>query len=189
MKRRPMGSLPARRVHQRAPARSALVMDSTLITGLGRVVIVTSAIGICAVALPDWNDHQLGLDHWRDAAFERKQHPLIDQAIAELTAYMAGTLRSFTVPVDLGPLPAFTRTVLSKLSTTAYGELITYGALAAMAGSPGGARAVGQAVGRNPLPILIACHRVIAGGGKLGGFGLGLEAKRRLLAIEGHHWD
>ena len=75
--------------------------------------------------------------------------------------------------------------VLTTLHALAYARLTSYGDLALAAGSPRAARAVGQADGRNPLPVIIACHRVIAADGSLGGFGLGPEAKRRLLDIEG----
>ena len=155
---------------------------------LGRTIIAASGRGICGLALPDWNDHDLHLDHWRGVSVVRRGDPLITRAGDELRRFAAGTLRAFTVPIDLGPLPAFTARVLQTLLGVGYGRLITYADLAAKAGSPRAARAVGQAVGRNPLPVIVACHRVVACG-RIGGFGLGLEAKRKLLAMEGVDLD
>ena len=105
-------------------------------------------------------------------------------AAQELRAYLDGRLRAFSVPLDLGLAAPFARKVLVKLCDVPYGQLTTYGELAVRAGSPRAARAVGGAVGRNPIPIVIPCHRVVAGNG-LGGFGGGLPMKRALLAIEG----
>lgn len=89
------------------------------------------------------------------------------------------------VPVDLSGLTSFGRTVLETLRGVKAGELITYGALAQTIGSPHSARAVGGAVGANPLLIAIPCHRVVAADGSLGGFSAGLGVKRWLLAHEG----
>ena len=98
--------------------------------------------------------------------------------------YLAGRRRRFTVPVDLSGVPAFQRRVLQALRRVPYGRTITYGQLAARAGRPRAARAVGQAMAHNPVPLIVPCHRVVASGGGLGGFGGGLALKRRLLALE-----
>jgi methylated-DNA-[protein]-cysteine S-methyltransferase len=87
--------------------------------------------------------------------------------------------------VDLDGLPPFQRKVLLAERRVPYGRTITYGALAAKVGRPRAARAVGQALAHNPVPLVVPCHRVIAAGGGLGGFGGGLALKRRLLALEG----
>ena len=113
----------------------------------------------------------------------------IQEAARLITAHLAGEpveLRG--VPLDLEGLAPFHRRVFEALHRTGPGETLTYGHLASLAGSPGAARAVGQALKRNPLPILVPCHRVLAANG-LGGFSLlgGLEAKRQLLALEGVH--
>ncbi len=106
-------------------------------------------------------------------------------AASELRSYFAGGLREFRVPVDLALATPFAQIVLRRLTGIPFGEVTTYGALARDVERPGGARAVGQAVGSNPVPIVVPCHRVIASGGGLGGFGLGLDAKRWLLRHEG----
>jgi methylated-DNA-[protein]-cysteine S-methyltransferase len=107
-----------------------------------------------------------------------------EQAARELAGYAAGRRRTFTVPVDLDPLAPFQRTVARALQRVPFGETVTYGELARRAGRPGAARAVGQAMARNPVPLLVPCHRVVSARG-LGGFGGGLALKRRLLALEG----
>ncbi len=104
-------------------------------------------------------------------------------AAARLSAYFSGEVRCFDLP--LAPEgTAFQRRVWQALQETGWGEVTTYGALAARIGQPGAARAVGQAVGRNPILILIPCHRVLAAAG-LGGFSAGLWRKRTLLRLEG----
>jgi methylated-DNA-[protein]-cysteine S-methyltransferase len=105
------------------------------------------------------------------------------RAEREILEYLAGRRRTFTVPVDLAGVPPFHRKVLAALGRVPYGRTVTYGQLAARAGRPRAARAVGSCVARNPVPLIIPCHRVVASGG-LGGFGGGLDLKRRLLALE-----
>jgi methylated-DNA-[protein]-cysteine S-methyltransferase len=105
------------------------------------------------------------------------------QAAAELEEYLAGRRTEFTVP--LGPKgTAFDHRVWDAVAAIPYGETVTYGEIARAIGNPNGARAVGTANGRNPVPIIIPCHRVVATGGKLGGYGGGLPLKRRLLDLE-----
>ena len=106
------------------------------------------------------------------------------RAEREVRQYLAGRRRRFTVPVDLSGLPAFQRRVLETLRRVPYGRTITYGRLASEAGRPRAARAVGQAMAHNPVPLIVPCHRVVASSGGLGGFGGGLALKRRLLALE-----
>lgn len=110
-----------------------------------------------------------------------------DTIAAELDEYFGGRRRRFTVPVDLGRVPAtFRRRVLETLyRDVPYGETVSYGELAVMAGRPGAARAVGSAMANNPIPVVVPCHRVLAAGGRIGGYGGGLGMKRALLAIEG----
>lgn len=110
--------------------------------------------------------------------------PLLDAAEAQLREYFAGARRTFDLP--LAPHgTAFQRRVWAALRTIPYGETRTYGELAAAIDSPNASRAVGMANHRNPLPIVIPCHRVIGANGTLTGYAGGLEVKRRLLALEG----
>jgi methylated-DNA-[protein]-cysteine S-methyltransferase len=107
-------------------------------------------------------------------------HPAID----ELTAYFAGTLTEFTVPVELRGGSAFERAVWQQIARIPYGEMLTYGAIAAALGEPGAARAVGTACNHHPVPVIVPCHRVVGAGAKLVGFGGGLPRKRQLLELD-----
>ena len=104
-------------------------------------------------------------------------------AVAQLRQYLAGERRSFDFPMRI-EATAFTGNVLQALADIPYGETLSYGEVAGMVGNPRAARAVGQAVGANPLPIVLPCHRVLAANGP-GGFGAGLGWKRYLLGVEG----
>lgn len=110
--------------------------------------------------------------------------PLLDAAEAQLREYFAGARRTFDLP--LAPHgTAFQQRVWMVLRAILYGETRTYGELAAAIDSPNASRAVGMANHRNPIPIVIPCHRVIGANGTLTGYAGGLEIKRRLLALEG----
>ncbi|WP_326599614.1 methylated-DNA--[protein]-cysteine S-methyltransferase [Streptomyces sp. NBC_01803] len=112
--------------------------------------------------------------------------PVLARAAAELTAYFEGGLRDFRLPLDWSLVSGFTGQVLRELAATVpFGSVVGYRELAARVGDPGAARAVGAAMGANPLPVVVPCHRVVAADGGIGGFGGGLETKRALLALEG----
>jgi methylated-DNA-[protein]-cysteine S-methyltransferase len=109
----------------------------------------------------------------------------LDRPRRELDEYFAGRRRAFDLTLDLRLLSDFTRRILSATAEIPYGEVSTYKAVAAAAGSPRGSRAAGNALGSNPLPIVLPCHRVLHSGGGLGGYTGGLARKRVLLTIEG----
>ena len=96
---------------------------------------------------------------------------LLVRARREVEAYLAGTRRSFDLPIDLVGLSEWDRLILDGVRRIPYGSVTSYGRLAQLVGRPGAARAVGGAVGRNPIGLVIPCHRVIAGDGSLGGYG------------------
>ncbi|UCF32158.1 MAG: methylated-DNA--[protein]-cysteine S-methyltransferase [bacterium] len=102
-----------------------------------------------------------------------------------LERYLAGEPEPLDFPVDLDRLPSFTRMVLEYVKEIPYGTVATYGCIAAGLGRRGASRAVGRAMGANPLPLVIPCHRVIAAGGGPGGFTSGIQLKLWLLALEG----
>lgn len=110
---------------------------------------------------------------------------LLDPAHRQLDAYFAGRLHAFDLAVDLAGIPAFQRTVLEELQNVPYGVTATYGELAARIGKPRAARAVGGALNRNPVAIVVPCHRILGSHGSLTGYAGGLERKRALLELEG----
>jgi methylated-DNA-[protein]-cysteine S-methyltransferase len=158
-------------------------------TALGRCGLAWRGGSVVAFALPAASDADT-------AAQLRRRHPgaapaepplQIAAAIAEVQRLLAGeTADLSSVPVDLSGVPPFEQRVYALLREVGPGATITYGELAERAGSPGAARAVGAAMGRNPVPVIIPCHRVLAGGGRSGGFSApgGVTTKFRLLEIE-----
>ncbi|MFI9805346.1 methylated-DNA--[protein]-cysteine S-methyltransferase [Streptomyces sp. NPDC052301] len=117
---------------------------------------------------------------------EDQDSPLLAEAIRQLRAYFAGERHDFDLPLDWSLISGFNRQVLRELASgVPYGAVVGYGDLAGRVGQPGGAQAVGAAMGANPLPVVVPCHRVVESDGGIGGFGGGLETKRKLLALEG----
>ena len=149
---------------------------------IGSLVIAATGHGVCLV---DWGDPEAALGDLeaRHGRLRKASH-LTRGAGRQLDEYFAGARRYFEVPVDLSHATPFCRSVLELLTGLPFGELTSYGELARELSS--GPRAVGRAVGCNPVPVLIPCHRVVAADGSLGGYGGGLERKRTLLALEGH---
>jgi methylated-DNA-[protein]-cysteine S-methyltransferase len=109
----------------------------------------------------------------------------ITPVVTQLRQYFAGRRRSFELEMDLSWIDGFRRDVLMHVHALGWGEVASYGEIAGRAGSPRAARAVGNAMRTNPIPIVIPCHRVIASGGTIGGYGGSVEVKRALLAHEG----
>jgi methylated-DNA-[protein]-cysteine S-methyltransferase len=109
----------------------------------------------------------------------------VDRVRRQLGEYFDGTRHGFDVDWDIRRLPAFNQRVLQELARVEYGTTTTYGTLAARAGNPKAARAVGTIMNRNPIPIVLPCHRVVGASGKLVGYAGGLERKERLLRLEG----
>jgi len=114
----------------------------------------------------------------------QKNPAAFNHVIEELEAYFAGKLRRFTSPLDLSAGTEFQRRVWRELLTIPYGQTRSYEWLARAAGRPQGARAVGNANGKNPLSIIVPCHRVVRKSGDLGGYASGPETKRYLLDLE-----
>jgi methylated-DNA-[protein]-cysteine S-methyltransferase len=142
--------------------------------------LVASERGLRAVLWQNHEPERVPLDH---DALRTEHSEILDVAVTQLDEYFAGTRTEFDVPLD--PLGSpFQRDVWAVLRTIPYGETITYGQQAARLGDPNKARAVGAANGRNPLSIVVPCHRVIGATGKLTGFAGGLDTKAWLLAHE-----
>jgi methylated-DNA-[protein]-cysteine S-methyltransferase len=109
---------------------------------------------------------------------------VLDPVRRQLEEYFAGTRREFDLVLDWTLVRGFAREVLRATAAIPYGETRTYGEIAAQAGSPRAFRATGNALGSNPIAIVIPCHRVVASGGRLGGYGGGVDRKRLLLDLE-----
>jgi methylated-DNA-[protein]-cysteine S-methyltransferase len=116
------------------------------------------------------------------------ESPLLNGAVNQFHEYLSGQRKTFDLPLDWGNIRGFQRDVLSVTFEIPYGNFLTYGQIAQMLNKPAASRAVGGALARNPLPILIPCHRVIASDRKLTGFSAaaGVITKKWLLELEGH---
>lgn len=143
--------------------------------------------GIDAVELPKASRQEvlseLGLPSVK--LLEGRISPRLREAQAQLMGYLAGTRQSFNLPLDLSPGTDFQQKVWRTLLTISFGRLRSYQWVAARVGGSQYARAVGNAVGANPMPIVIPCHRIVAQNMSLGGFSGGLPTKRKLLTLEG----
>jgi methylated-DNA-[protein]-cysteine S-methyltransferase len=158
-------------------------------TAIGRCAVAWSAQGIVGVLLPERDDTALRARLVRRHPGAREAAPPqeVARAIDGIVALVAGEPRDLAdVVLDLSEVPEFNRRVYAVARTIKPGGTLTYGAIAAQLGEPD-ARGVGEAMGQNPCPIIVPCHRVVAAGGKTGGFSApgGAATKRRLLAIEG----
>jgi methylated-DNA-[protein]-cysteine S-methyltransferase len=133
-------------------------------------------------------DTRRRLEERFDAVPDETPPAAITEVVRRLAASSSGECDELgDIPLDLSSLPPFHRRVLEVVRTIPTGETMTYGEVAEAAGSPGAARAVGQALGHNPYPLAIPCHRVLAAGGRIGGFTAdgGVDVKAKLLAAEG----
>lgn len=154
---------------------------------LGPLTLGASERGVCLLefANPERQTREIAaLEEAFGAAFEDGANEHLERLTYELDGYFAGRLASFTVVLDT-PGTVWQRRVWDELVRIPAGETRTYGELAKRLGSPGASRAVGLANGQNRVSIVVPCHRVIASGGGLGGYGGGLERKRWLLEHEG----
>lgn len=159
-------------------------------TPIGRCAIAWRGDAIAGVQLPEATDAETRrrLDDRFDGVAEGVPPIPVQHAIDAMVASLRGEADDVAdVPVDLDVLPPFQRKVFEVVRTIPAGETLSYGEVAAAVGSPGAARAVGQALGRNPYPIVIPCHRVLAAGGRIGGFTAqgGVSVKAKMLAAEG----
>lgn len=158
-------------------------------TPLGWCGLAWSQAGITAAVLPERGAAaaRARLSRRRPGAPEAHPPPAVAAAAKAIIALLAGEAADLDAAVlDLGDASDFDRRVYAAAREIPVGATATYGELADRIGAPDAAREVGQALGRNPVPIIVPCHRVLAAGGKIGGFSGpgGIEAKRRLLAVE-----
>lgn len=147
---------------------------------VGRLTLIASDKGLAAVL---WENDNPGRVH-ATADTEDDGHPVLKEAERQLNEYFQGKRSCFQLQLD--PIGTrFQKKVWDALSTIPYGETRSYGQIAHQLGNPNAVRAVGAANGRNPLSIILPCHRVVGATGKLTGFAGGLEAKASLLSLEG----
>ena len=153
-------------------------VSRTIASPIGALTLVAGRAGLVAVLWPKERPGRVPLDPVCEGASDH-----LERAHDQLDTYFAGRLRGFDVPLDIRGTP-FQRQVWVALAAIPYGETRSYGAIATAVGRPTASRAVGAAVGRNPLSIVVPCHRVVGISGGLTGFAGGLDVKRRLLALE-----
>jgi methylated-DNA-[protein]-cysteine S-methyltransferase len=160
----------------RQHARVCATYDSPM----GTMLLAASDRGLAGV----WF---VGQRHGPDSSGWRAdpEHPVLRQAIAQLTAYFAGERVDFDLPLDLQAGTPFQQSVWDALRSIPRGGTTSYADLARRLGRPQAARAIGAAVGRNPVSIVVPCHRVLGTGGALTGYAGGLERKTALLQLEG----
>jgi len=172
----------------RAAAAEAGLLDvayDVVESPVGELFVAVSDRGLCTISYdtdPEGKLEQLARAF--GGRVLRSPRPL-DPVKRELDEYFEGQRRSFDLEVDLRVTRDFGRTVLAELARVPFGEVTTYGALAARAGKPRAARAVGTIMNRNPVPIVLPCHRVVGANGALVGYAGGLERKQALLRLEG----
>jgi methylated-DNA-[protein]-cysteine S-methyltransferase len=158
-------------------------------TAVGHCGVVWGARGLLAVQLPEARLAETRahlLERFPDAK-ETPAPPVVARAIDRIVTLLRGEVADLSqIELDMSGVPAFHRRVYEHARTIAPGATISYGEIATRIGSPGAARAVGQALGRNPFAIVVPCHRVLAAGGKIGGFSAngGIDTKRKMLNIE-----
>ncbi|MET9773740.1 methylated-DNA--[protein]-cysteine S-methyltransferase [Streptomyces sp. NPDC006367] len=160
-------------------------------TGVGPLLLAATGEGLVNVvfhATDAVRDSALGRLGSRlgTRPFEAPGSPVLAEAIRQIDAYFTGRLHDFELPLDWSLVSGFNRRTLRELASgVPYGSVVGYGDLARRVGRPGAAQAVGLAMGANPLPVVVPCHRVVESDGGIGGFGGGVDTKRRLLALEG----
>jgi methylated-DNA-[protein]-cysteine S-methyltransferase len=178
--RRTLDALNTRYAETRPP-----VYYCALPTPIGRLLVAASEDGLVRVSFRQG-----------EASFVRELRRRLGTAVVrspaktaeivqQLRAYFAGERTTFDFRLDMRLLTPFQRRVLMAAAEVPAGQVVSYGEIARRIGQPRGSRAVGQALGKNPIPIVLPCHRVIASGGRIGGYGGGLAMKRKLLRLEG----
>jgi methylated-DNA-[protein]-cysteine S-methyltransferase len=177
----------ARRLSARAAAQGlADVVYAPVDSPFGALLAATTSTGLVRLAFPE-EDADAVLDGLARRVSPRiiEDRATLERVRRELDEYFAGARRAFDIPQDWRLVGQFQRRVLNVTYAIPYGGVLTYGEVATGAGSPRGSRAAGGALGSNPIPIVIPCHRVLRVGGALGGYAGGLERKRTLLELEG----
>jgi methylated-DNA-[protein]-cysteine S-methyltransferase len=151
----------------------------TIPSPLGTIVIAATDTALVGLWF-DGQRHQPDPSAWPLV----QQHPVLDAAMEQLQQYFAGERQQFDLPLDLSTGTAFQQQVWAQLQAIANGDTVSYGQLSQQIGNPKAVRAVGAAVGRNPISIVVPCHRVLGADGALTGYAGGLDRKTALLQLE-----
>jgi methylated-DNA-[protein]-cysteine S-methyltransferase len=153
---------------------------------LGPLLIASTPRGLACVSYSEFRDEESTLERLAARLSPRvlEAPARLDDVRRQLDDYFAGRRRDFDLSIDWGLVGDFGRRVLGQTARIPYGEVSTYGDISRAIGSPRAARATGNALGANPMPIVVPCHRVVASGGKMGGYTGGLDRKKLLLSLE-----
>ena len=162
-----------------APSPLSHIARASFNSPLGPMTLAASAQGLYGVWF-DGQAHQPDPQHWE----VKPAHPVLQAAATQLAAYFAAQRARFELPLDLSLGTPFQQSVWERLRAIPYGVTQSYGEIARYLGQPAASRAVGAAVGRNPLSIIVPCHRVVGSKGALTGYAGGLERKIALLQLE-----
>ncbi|WP_222563917.1 methylated-DNA--[protein]-cysteine S-methyltransferase [Novilysobacter antarcticus] len=156
-----------------------MIVFTTIDSPVGPLLLAADSEGLRLIEFSQPRHPVQRSAEWREGA-----DPVLDAARTQLEEYFAGHRTCFDLPLSTQGTP-FQRDIWSALAEIRYGETVSYGELASRAGHAGAVRAAGAAVGRNPLPIVVPCHRVLGADGSMTGFSGGLPIKRQLLGLEG----
>jgi methylated-DNA-[protein]-cysteine S-methyltransferase len=159
---------------------SSTLVRSTTTTPLGNLTLAASVKGLAGLWFDDQKHRPAQADTW----VQDDANPLLTETARQLKRYFAGDLKVFHLPLDMDSGTAFQQAVWAALLELPMGSTTSYGSLSAWMGKPTAVRAVGGAVGRNPLGIIVPCHRVLGGDGSLTGYAGGLARKTALLRLE-----
>ena len=175
-----------RRFREAAATSGALDVGYDVVESpVGPLLVAASNSGICRISFhADPDEHLEALTRAFGPRVLRTSGA-VDDARRQLDEYFEGRRQGFALDVDTRASPPFAQRVLAELALIPFGETTTYGALAAKVDAPRAARAVGMVMNRNPIPIVLPCHRVVGANGSLTGYGGGLHVKERLLRLEG----
>jgi methylated-DNA-[protein]-cysteine S-methyltransferase len=171
---------------ERAQAKRLVdVAVTTMDSPIGTLLLMATPKGLVRIAFESENrDEVLGEVAERLSPRILEAPRRLDPVRRELERYFEGDLTDFEVPLDWSLTGDFARRVLRRTARIPYGSVASYGDVAMGVGTPRGARAVGNALGSNPIPVVVPCHRVVRTGGAIGGYGGGLSRKQWLLALE-----
>ena len=175
------------RLRERAASEGLLdVAYATVDSPIGTLTVAATPAGLVALGLPNRDPDEVLEDLAARVSPRMLEAPgRLDEVRRELDLYFEGRLRDFGLPLDWQLTKGFRRKVLRQTARIPYGRTLSYKQVAAKAGNERAVRAAGSALGSNPIPIVVPCHRVLRTGGALGGYGGGLEVKEQLLRLEG----